>query len=112
MPRPVKIGILGYGNAARVYHLPFITTNPNYVIHAFLQRTPAPSDPSKTEQRHCTIDYPDAKHYTDLDEFLADPEIELVSVLTRHDTHSSFAAKALLAGKHGTLDATNRSRKS
>lgn len=101
MSKPVKIGIIGYGNASRVYHLPFITTNPNYVVYAFYQRTPAPSDPSKVEQPHCTIDYPDAKHYTDMDEFLKDPEIELVSVLTRQDTHSSFAEKALLAGKHG-----------
>lgn len=101
MSKTVKIGFIGYGKAARVFHLPFIEPNPNYQIYAFYQRAPAPANPEDGKGSHCTSDYPDAKHYTDLDEFLKDPEIEVVSVLTRHDTHSAFAEKALLAGKHG-----------
>lgn len=101
MSKPVKIGFIGYGNAARVFHLPYIIPNPNFQVYAFYQRSAAPSDKEDGRGKHCTVDYPDAKHYTDLDEFLSDPEIEIVSVLTRHDTHSRFAEKALLAGKHG-----------
>lgn len=101
MSVPVKFGFIGYGNAARVYHLPYIVPNPNIHIYAFYQRAPAPADPEDGKGLHCTVDYPDAKHYMDLDEFLTDPEIEVVSVLTRHDTHSPFAEKALLSGKHG-----------
>ena len=97
MSKPLKIGLMGYGNAARVYHLPYITSNPHYIIHAFYQRAPTPEN----GKPHCTVDYPDAKHYSDLDEFLKDSEIELVCVLTQYDTHASFAEKALLAGKHG-----------
>lgn len=101
MSKPLKIGFIGYGKAARVFHLPFIVPNPNYEIHAFYQRSPAPANAEDGKDSHCTVDYPQVKHYTDLDEFLSDPEIEVVSVLTRHDTHSPFAEKALLAGKHG-----------
>jgi predicted dehydrogenase len=97
MSKPMKIGIIGYGNAARVYHLPYITSNPNYVIHAFYQRAALPEN----GKPHVSIDYPDVKHYSDLDEFLKDSEIELVCVLTQYDTHAAFAEKALLAGKHG-----------
>jgi predicted dehydrogenase len=104
MTNPLKIGLIGYGNAARVYHLPYITTNPHYVIHGFYQRAPAPEE----GKPHCTVDYPDSKHYTNLDEFLEDAEIELVCVLTQQDTHSSFAEKALLAGKHGMYSSETR----
>jgi predicted dehydrogenase len=87
-----------------VYHLPYITSNPNLIIHAFYQRAPAPEN----GKPHCTVDYPDAKHYADLDEFLKDSEIELVCVLTQYDTHAFFAEKALLAGKHGmSVDTPN-----
>ena len=102
MSKPLKIGLMGYGNAARVYHLPYITSNPHYIIHAFYQRAPTP----EKGKPHCTVDYPDAKHYSDLDEFLKDSEIELVCVLTQYDTHASFAEKALLAGKHGEFFCT------
>jgi predicted dehydrogenase len=98
MPQPLRIGLMGYGNAARVYHLPYILANPNYIIHAFYQRSAKPEE----GKPHCTIDYPDVKHYSNVDDFLADSEIELVCVLTQYDTHASFAEKALLAGKHGS----------
>jgi hypothetical protein len=67
------------------------------IYHAFYQRAPVPEN----GKPHVSIDYPDAKHYADLDEFLKDSEIELVCVLTQYDTHAAFAEKALLAGKHG-----------
>jgi len=37
---------------------------------------------------------------TDVDALLADPAIDSVFVLTRHDTHASFTVRALQAGKH------------
>lgn len=98
MPAPIKIGFVGYGRAAGIFHLPFVANNPNFHVYAFYQRSARPVDGSK----HCSVDYPNAKHYQDLDNFLADPEIDLVSVVTRHDTHAEFAERALLAGKHGS----------
>lgn len=101
MSKPVKIGIIGYGNAARVYHLPYIVRNPDLVLHAICQRAPAPAPGQQPEKPHCTIDFPDVKHYQDVNEFLNDPEIELVSVVTGNDGHIPLAEQTLLAGKNG-----------
>ena len=103
MSKPIKIGFVGYGRSAGIFHLPFVASNPNFDVYAFCQRSAAPVDTeSAAKGSHCTVDYPKAKHYQDLDKFLADPAIELVSIVTKHDTHASFAEKALLAGKNGT----------
>jgi predicted dehydrogenase len=98
---PIKVGLLGYGNAARVFHLPYILPHPeDFELTAIYQR----SEPTEGK-RHCTTDFPDVKWYKDQDEFLKDPNVELVLVLTPHgnDEHYKGAKAALLAGKHGML---------
>jgi predicted dehydrogenase len=99
----IKVGIVGYGNSAKTFHLPFITAVPEYELVAILQRAEAPSDPSSAPKgSHCTVDFPHVKHYREADKFFADDEIQFVVVVTHHDTHAQFAEKALRAGKHGT----------
>ena len=99
---PIKVGIVGYGFGARNFHVPFIQAIPDYEITAIFQRSEAPRDPaSAAPGSHCTVDFPNIKHYRKEEEFFADPDINLVVVVTRTDTHASFAEKALLAGKHG-----------
>ena len=100
---PIKVGVVGYGFSAKSFHLPFITAIPDYEVVAILQRAEAPSDPASAPKgSHCTVDFPKVKHYRTADDFFADSEIQFVVVATHTDTHSSFAKKALLAGKHGT----------
>jgi predicted dehydrogenase len=41
-----------------------------------------------------------AEASTDVEAMLADPEIDTVAVVTRHNTHARFVAQALRAGKH------------
>lgn len=98
MLAPIKLGFIGYGRSAGIFHLPFVANNPNFEVYAFYQRSGKPVEGSK----HCTVDYPAAIHYQDLNKFLADPQIDLVSIVTKNDTHALFAERALLAGKHGT----------
>jgi len=100
---PLNVGIMGYGFSAKVFHLPFITPNPDLKVYAFLQRAAAPTASNEVTGKHCAVDYPDSKHYRTADEFFADPNIDLVIVCTHHDTHAEFAEKALLSGKHGML---------
>ena len=45
-------------------------------------------------------EYPDVKLYSDYDEMLADPEIDIVSVCVPSGMHADLAIKALRAGKH------------
>ncbi|KAH6619321.1 hypothetical protein B0J18DRAFT_400272 [Chaetomium sp. MPI-SDFR-AT-0129] len=103
---PIKVGIVGYGFSTKCFHLPFILPNAELQVYAFLQRAaaPSPDDPSIPTPRwgHCTIDFPQAKHYRTTDEFYADKNIELVIVCT--GTHEEFVEKAILAGKHVVVE--------
>ncbi|KAH7305695.1 hypothetical protein BKA65DRAFT_601892 [Rhexocercosporidium sp. MPI-PUGE-AT-0058] len=102
---PINIGLIGYGFSTKSFHLPFILPNPDLKVSAFLQRAAAPSPGFETQPgKHCTVDYPGAKHYQTAEEFFADTAIELVVVCTAHDTHAEFAEKALLAGKHVVVE--------
>ena len=97
---PIKVGIVGYGFSTKCFHLPYILPNPDLEVYAFLQRAAPPNDPAKAPHwGHCTIDFPQAKHYRTSDEFYADEQIDLVVVCT--SSHEEFIEKALLAGKHG-----------
>lgn len=98
----IKVGIIGYGNSAKRFHLPLITAISDYEVVAILQRAEAPPDPaSAPKNSHCTVDFPHVKHYRQAEEFFANAVIQFVVVATRNDTHAYFAEKALLAGKHG-----------
>ena len=67
-----------------------------------MQRSDAPAPSSDPEKgKHCTIDYPEAKHYQTADGFFADRNIDLVIVCTQHESHAELAIQALEAGKHG-----------
>jgi predicted dehydrogenase len=94
----IKVGIVGYGFSTKCFHLPFILPNPELEVYAFLQRAASPSEAKGWG--HCTVDFPQAKHYTAPDEFFADLEIELVIVCTH--SHEEFVKRGLEAGKHGT----------
>ena len=101
---PIKVGLMGYGFSTKCFHLPFITPNADLEVYAFLQRAEAPADKKGIEAgKHCTVDYPEAKHYRTSDEFFADSEIELVIVCTSSDNHAEFAEKAMRSGKHGKI---------
>ncbi|KAL3484406.1 hypothetical protein BJX62DRAFT_230292 [Aspergillus germanicus] len=102
---PIKVGIIGYGNAAKTFHIPFITAIPEYALIAILQRAEAPVDPASTPPgSHCTVDIPGIRHYRTADEFFADSEIDLVVIATHHDTHAMFAERALEMGMHAIVD--------
>ncbi|KFY90890.1 hypothetical protein V500_04909 [Pseudogymnoascus sp. VKM F-4518 (FW-2643)] len=100
----IKVGFVGYGGSAKTYHLPYLLPVKEFHIYAFLQRSAAPSTESAAPGSHCTVDFPDAKHYRTAEDFFADPAIELVIVSTHTDTHGTFAQKALEAGKHVVVE--------
>ncbi|KAI1204568.1 NAD(P)-binding protein [Annulohypoxylon truncatum] len=89
-----NVGVVGYGLSATVFHIPFISVTPSFKLHSILQRDPSKSSLSAPR------DHPTLKHFTALDQFLADPDLDVVVVTTPPQTHFSFAQKALLAGKH------------
>lgn len=104
----IRVGIVGYGFAAKNFHIPFISAIPAFKIIAILQRAEAPANPKLSPKGfHCTVDFPVIKHYRSADDFYADAEIDFVVVATHTDSHTFFAEKALNAGKHGIIIAFN-----
>lgn len=102
---PIKVGVLGYGFAAKSFHIPFIQAIPGCEIVAILQRAEAPADPASAPKgSHCTVDFPQVRHYRKAEDLFDNPEIDFVVVATHADTHISFAEQALQAGKHVIID--------
>ncbi len=52
------------------------------------------------EKAHSLANRYGAKVFSNLEALLDDPDIEVVYVLTRHDSHAEIVLKALTAGKH------------
>ncbi|EAT91492.1 hypothetical protein HBI56_013670 [Parastagonospora nodorum] len=102
---PIKVGVIGYGFAAKNFHLPFVNALPDYEVVAVLQRAEAPADAgSVAKGTHCTVDFPGVKHHRTADAFFANSDIEFVVVASHADTHVLFAEQALKAGKHVIID--------
>jgi predicted dehydrogenase/threonine dehydrogenase-like Zn-dependent dehydrogenase len=90
----VRVGLIGAGSFAQGSHLPnLLKLRDRFEIRAVASRTGsnAKAVADRVEAAYAT---------TDLDEVLADPDIDLVLISTRHDLHARQALAALRAGKH------------
>jgi len=94
MPNPIRTGVVGYGVAAQVMHLPFITTLREYRFLSILER----------HQHRAQEKYPHIRTVRSIEEMVADPELDLIVITTPNDTHFPYAKKALEAGKHVVLE--------
>lgn len=89
---PVRIGLLGAGLFAKGTMLPALKGVKGSVIHAVATSTGISAEhlARKYDLAYCT---------TDVEEILCDTHVDLVMILTRHDSHASMVTKALTAGK-------------
>jgi scyllo-inositol 2-dehydrogenase (NADP+) len=94
MSKPIVTGLMAYGMSGRIFHAPFITTNPGFKFKAIVER----------HEKKAAARYPDVLSYSSIDELLADDEIELIIVNTPNNTHFDFTMRALNAGKHVLLE--------
>jgi predicted dehydrogenase len=79
--------------SAKVFHIPFIKTTPQFKLHSIVQRSPK-------DGNSAPADYPDLKHYTDLAGLLADPDVDVVVITTPPNNHFEQTKAVLEAGKH------------
>lgn len=88
----VTVGVIGCGKISQVRHIPEYEANPDARIAGLydvnLERASA-----LAAEHGC-------RAYASLDELLADPSIDAVSVCTSNATHAETAIRALEAGKH------------
>ncbi len=94
MPQPIRVAVLGYGLAGRVFHCPFVSAVPGLELAAIVQR--------KGDEAGRA--YPHARILRSAEEAFADPAIDLIVVGTPNETHATLAAAALQAGKHVVVD--------
>jgi predicted dehydrogenase/threonine dehydrogenase-like Zn-dependent dehydrogenase len=90
----IRVGIIGAGNFATGMHLPNLRKlSDKYEISAICNRTghKAKAIAEQFEAKYATTDYK---------EILADPEIDLTMICTRHNLHGKMVLESLQAGKH------------
>ena len=88
----VKVGIIGCGKIAQVRHIPEYLDNPNAKLTGLY-------DLNLQRAKDLAEKY-DCKFYESIEDMLADPEIDAVSVCAANHVHAEIATAALKAGKH------------
>ena len=90
----IRVGLLGYGMASRVFHAPLIAAVPGIAIAAVASGKPEAVRADMGEV--AVVATPEA--------LFADPAIDLVVVATPTATHAPLAIAALRAGKHVVVE--------
>ncbi|ROS52973.1 Gfo/Idh/MocA family oxidoreductase [Frigoribacterium sp. PhB24] len=93
---PLRVGIVGYGLAGRVFHGSLLSADPAWRVDAVVTR-----DPDRAAQAAAA--HPGAEIVADLDE-LVRRGLDLVVVATPNDTHVETATRALRAGAAVVVD--------
>ncbi|BBF72191.1 oxidoreductase [Sphingomonas bisphenolicum] len=94
MTERIRVGLIGYGMAGRVFHVPLIRAAPALELAAIVT--------SRAEEV-AALD-PAIRCVATTGALLADPSIQAVVVATPSATHAAIAADALRAGKHVVVD--------
>ena len=95
MEKKIKIGIIGCGGIANGKHMPSLSKLPDVEMVAFCDLIVEKAE--KAKEKYGT---PDAKVYTDYQELLKDPSIEVIHVCTPNRSHALITIDSLHAGKH------------
>lgn len=94
MAADLRVALVGFGLAGRVFHAPLIAATPGLVLHTVVS-----SDAAKV---HTAL--PDVRVAADPQVAFDDPAIDLVVIASPNDTHAPLAMAALRAGRHVVVD--------
>lgn len=90
----IRVGLIGFGLAGRVFHAPLISSVEGLELAAVLERST-----DNAAQR-----YPGIAAHRTLESLLADPSLGLIVVATPNATHFEVARQTLEAGKSVVVD--------
>jgi scyllo-inositol 2-dehydrogenase (NADP+) len=93
----INAAVVGYGYAGRTFHSYLIERVEGLSLYAISTR-------SAERQREAHQDHPHARIYGSMNELLGDDQVDLVAIVTPHDTHRDLAIQAMDAGKHVVVD--------
>lgn len=91
---PLRVGLIGYGVAGRVFHAPFLAADPAFELTAVVT--------SQTER--LAADHPGATAVPDVEALLAHPGLDLVVVASPTPLHVAHATAAIDAGLATVVD--------
>jgi predicted dehydrogenase len=99
MDGPIGCAVIGYGPMHNFgwAHAAWISATPELRLVAVCDM-----DPRRTAAAHDA--FPGIRTYSDVADVWADPDIQLVSLVTPHFTHCSLAVEAFRAGKHVVVE--------
>ena len=90
----VRVGLIGFGMAGQAFHAPVIQGVPGMELACILERRGALAQEK----------YPGVRLARNLDELLADQQIQLCVIATPNDSHFELAQACLLAGRNVVVD--------
>ncbi|MEN4099535.1 MAG: Gfo/Idh/MocA family oxidoreductase, partial [Anaerolineaceae bacterium] len=89
--KPINVAFVGCGEIAQFHARALHKTGAARIVAVF--------DRQYENAREISERY-GARQYIEVDPLLADPEIDAVYILTRHDSHAGYIHQALAANKH------------
>jgi predicted dehydrogenase len=97
--KKIRCGIIGYGPTFNWgwMHALWIKAISELELVAICDRDPNCLQKAKQ-------DYPEVDFYTDMHEMLVRDDIDMVSVVTHHNTHAKIVVECLKAGKHTVVE--------
>lgn len=90
----IRVGVVGFGLAGRVFHSPLIASVEGLQLAAVVERST-----SVAAER-----YPGIAVYRSAEEMIADRSLDLIVVASPSGTHFDVARQAMEAGKHAVVD--------
>ena len=90
----IRVGVVGFGLAGRVFHAPLITAVEGLELAAVVERS----------SRNAEAAYPGITTYPSLEAMLGDATLELIVVATPDNLHVQHARQVLAARRHVTVD--------
>lgn len=106
MVQPIKAGIIGVGGSSAVtFHVPFLNALPElFVVHSTLERKATEAEKKSGGIIGAKFGIAGIRVANTTEEFLEDPELQLVIITTPNETHYPLAKAAIQARKHVLLE--------
>ncbi|CAG9294920.1 oxidoreductase [Celerinatantimonas diazotrophica] len=92
--QPIRVGVIGYGNSAKTFHLPFINALPMFELVAI----------SSSQSDALNAEYPNVAHYPEAMALIEQSNAELVIITAPNQAHYPLASAAIEKGLHVLLE--------
>lgn len=90
---PYRVGVIGYGLSAKIFHIPYLQSTPEFKLQAICQRRASP-------ENDAACDHPTVQIVKDSHELIQSPEVDIVILCTPPTSHLTLGKQCLEAGKH------------